>query len=61
METGNGKEISVTVVAQYKTGRVLVYHDIKSITYNTAGLPVLKKRDTSIDMSQDYTIIAIVS
>lgn len=50
----------MTVVAQYKNGKVYVYHDIKSITYNAAGLPDLKKRDTTINFSNDYKIIAIV-
>lgn len=51
----------MTVVAQWKEKKIYVYHDIKSITYNTFnGLPALKKRDSTIDLSEDYKILAIV-
>lgn len=50
----------MTVVAQWKTGKIYVYHDIKSITYRPDGFPTLKKRDTIIDLNNDYQVIAVV-
>lgn len=56
------KEEVMTVIAQYLKfdGKIYVYHDIKSITYNAAGFAALKKRDTVIDLNENYKIIAIV-
>ena len=51
----------MTVVAEWREKKIYVYHDVKSITYNQySGFPALKKRDTTIDLTEDYKIIAIV-
>lgn len=50
----------MTVIAQWKTEKICVYHDIKSITYRSDGFPSLKKRDTTIDLTENYKVIAIV-
>jgi hypothetical protein len=52
----------MTVVTEWKDKKIFIYHDVKSITYRQFdGLPSLKKRDTTIDLSDDYKIIAIVN
>jgi hypothetical protein len=53
----------MTVVAQYTKyeGRIYVYHDVKSITYRADGFASLKKRDTTVDLNENYKILAIVN
>lgn len=50
----------MTVVTQWKSGKIIIYHDIKSITYRPDGFPSLKKRDTTIDLTEDYKVIGII-
>lgn len=50
----------MTVVVQWKNMKIINYHDVKSITYRPDGHPSLKKRDTTIDLTDDYKVITII-